>query len=321
MSTKVMRKSDIMFPMSKSSKLFHQDPVTRSYLILHLSVILWSFTAILGDLIMLSATVLVWWRVALTTVFMLFYPQVVRYIPKIGLRQCAIFIGIGVLVAIHWLCFYGAIKLANASVALICLSTATLFTSFIEPMIARKSLSWVDVIFGLLVIPGIFLTTQGLSEGMVVGFWLGIISAFLAALFAVLNKLHIDKAAPSVITTIEMGGAWIFITLGLLLFGNQYDLGTFWPSPQDWYYLLVLCILCTIVPFILHLKVYEHLTAFASNLVINLEPVYGIFLAMLILSDHQELTPVFYLGVVLIFLVVIIYPIVKRRTSRGSLGT
>lgn len=290
-------------------------PVTKSYILLHISVLLWSFTAILGDLISLSATTLVWWRVCITFILMIMLPRVYRTITSLSRATLLRFLGIGAIVGLHWICFYGAIKMANASVALICMSTTTLFTSFIEPWVSRKSLSWIDVVFGVLVIPGIFLTTQGLAEGMMLGFWVGILSALFAAVFAVFNKRYIYETTATVITTLEMLGAWIFMSVIIVILSGRGELAVFWPVTLDWIYLLILAVLCTIVPYILHLRAYEHLTAFASNLVVNLEPVYGILLAIVILHDHKELTSSFYLGVILIFVVVMIYPWVKKRMS------
>lgn len=289
--------------------------VLKSYIFLHISVVLWSFTAILGDLITMSAVVLVWWRVAITSGLMIALPRVLRSIVNMSRVMLLRFLLIGAVVALHWVCFYGAIKLANASVALICMSTTTLFTSFIEPWVSKRSISWLDVLFGCLVIPGIFLTTQGLSEGMMIGFWVGIMSAILAALFAVFNKRYIDDATPRVITTIEMIGALLFMSLIVLIRSMTGAIELSWPSDHDWILLLILAIGCTIIPYIMHLKAYEHLTAFASNLVVNLEPVYGILLAIFILNDHKELSTSFYIGVLLIFIVVMIYPVVKKRAK------
>ncbi|MEL6123778.1 MAG: EamA family transporter, partial [Bacteroidota bacterium] len=137
-------------------------PELKSYFYLHLSVLLWSFTAILGDLIALTATTLVWWRVALTTVIMMCLPVVWKAAKSTTRRQVMTLSGIGVLVAIHWLCFYGAIKLANASVSLITMATTTLFTAFLEPLIRRESVSRLDILFGVLIIPCIYLTTTGI---------------------------------------------------------------------------------------------------------------------------------------------------------------
>lgn len=286
-------------------------PVQRSYVYLHLSVFLWGFTAILGAWIDLSATILVWWRVAITTIVMLLLPGMLREIAKIPDRKRNIFIGIGVIVALHWVCFYGAIKMANASVALICMSVTSLFTAFIEPWITGQRFKWIDLGVGVIIIPAIFLTTQGMSWEMMPGFWVGILAAILAALFAVLNKKYIEDFSPQAITTLEIGSAWVFLTLcaPALFF---FEASQLIPNSEDIVLLIILAVVCTVIPFILHLKAFEHLSAFASNLIINLEPVYGIFLAIILLQEHHDLTREFYLGVLLIFVIVLTYPLTRK---------
>ncbi len=286
--------------------------VRRSYLLLHLSVFLWGFTAILGAWITLSATVLVWWRVALTSIVMLMLPGVVLVIRRLSWSMIKIYAGIGVVIALHWVCFYGSIKMANASVALICMSTASLFTSFIEPWMTRKPFKWIDLGFGLLIIPGIILTTQGMSWDMMSGFWVGILSAALAALFAVLNKKYINESTPAAITAIEMVSAGLFLTLCYPLYYLTQSEARLIPDLTDFVLLLILAVVCTVIPFILHLKAFEHLTAFASNLIVNLEPVYGILLAIVLLHEHHELTTQFYLGVLVILFSVLTYPMTRK---------
>ena len=201
--------------------------------------------------------------------------------------------------------------MANASVALICMSVTSLFTAFIEPWFTKQPFKWIDLGIGVVVIPAIFLTTQGMSWEMMQGFWVGILAALLAALFAVLNKKYIENTSPQVITTLEMGSAWAFLTLcaPFLFF---FDATQLIPHSEDFVLLLTLAVVCTVVPFILHLKAFEHLSAFASNLIINLEPVYGIFLAIILLQEHHVLTIEFYLGVLLIFVIVLAYPLTRK---------
>ncbi|MFT6809175.1 MAG: drug/metabolite transporter (DMT)-like permease [Saprospiraceae bacterium] len=292
-------------------------PVQRSYLFLHISVFLWGFTAILGAWIDLSAPILVWWRVAITTMVMLLIPGMLKGISKIPASRRRVFIWIGVIVALHWVCFYGAIKMANASVTLICMSTASLFTAFIEPLFTKQKFKWIDLGFGIVIIPAIILTTQGMSWEMMPGFWVGILAAFLAALFAVFNKKYIEDTSPQVITIIEMGSAWAFLTIcaPALFFFESAQL---MPHSEDVVLLLILAVVCTVVPFILHLKAFEHLSAFASNLIINLEPVYGILLAIILLQEHHDLTREFYFGVFLIFVIVLAYPLTRKWRVLGD---
>lgn len=280
----------------------------RAYLELHLAVMLWGFTAILGDLIQLSALVLVWWRVLITSLSLIFFVRVGHLIRDIGWAQLLRFAGIGVLTGLHWICFYGAIKLANASVALICMATTSFFTSLLEPFIMRQPVRWLDILLGLLIIPGMALVVSGTAESMNIGIVVGLVSAFLAATFGTLNKKYIGKSDPLRITFLELSSAWLFLSL-LLPF---VEVEVFWPSLRDWGYLLVLALLCTTFAYALALRALYHLSAFTANLTINLEPVYGIALAWVILNDQQELGPYFYIGVLIIMLVVFSYPLLRR---------
>ncbi|MDN3633546.1 DMT family transporter [Neolewinella lacunae] len=269
---------------------------------------MWGFTAILGDLIQLSALPLVWWRVLLTSLSLVAFVRVGKMVRELGRRQLLVFTGIGILVAAHWVTFYGAIKLANASVALICLATTSLFSSMLEPLIVRRPFNWYELLLGLFILPGIWLVIDGVEAGMNQGVIIGLVSALLVSVFTSLNKRYVDKTDPLRITFVELAAATVFLTPFLLLLGSN----GFWPTPLDWVYLIVLALLCTTLTNILFLRALTRLSAFAANLTVNLEPVYGIFLAYFLLDDAQELTPRFYLGTLLILIAVFGYAAVKR---------
>ncbi|MEM1219465.1 MAG: EamA family transporter [Bacteroidota bacterium] len=296
------------------------DPTRRAYLELHLAVFLFGFTAILGDLIQLSALVIVWWRVLLTSISLLFLIRAARLIRTIPRSHLYTFMGIGVLVALHWLTFYGAIKYSNASICLVCMATTSFFTSFLEPMILRQRIQWYQVALGLFIVPGMFLVVNNINWAMMAGIAVGLTSAFLASLFAILNKKHIDRANPLEITFIELSSAWLFLSLVVPFFLWQNADATFWPGWTDWGYLLILALLCTTLAYVLALRSLQYLSAFASNLTVNLEPVYGIALAWVLLNDHQELEPGFYWGVGIILLAVFSYPILKRNFAKEELA-
>jgi drug/metabolite transporter (DMT)-like permease len=147
------------------------------------------------------------------------------------------------------------------------------------------------------------------------GFWAGLAAALLAATFGTLNKKMVAKAHPYEITFLELGSAWIFLSLLLPFFFSQNPGLVFWPNLLDLGYLLVLSLLCTTLPYILSLRALHHLSAFGANLVINLEPVYGIALAWLILKENKELSPGFYWGVLIILAAVFSYPVIKKRVK------
>lgn len=284
----------------------------RAYLELHLAVFLWGFTAILGDLIQLSALTLVWWRVLLTSLSLVFFVRIHRVIAELGWRRFALLAGIGIIVALHWVTFYGAIKLANASIALICLATTSLFSSLLEPLIVGRPFRWFELLLGLFILPGIWLVVDGVDTNMNIGIAVGLLSAALVSAFTSLNKKYIGSSNPQRITFIELSAATLFLTPFLIPFGGTH----FWPAPLDWFYLLVLSLLCTTLTFFLSLRSLSKLSAFASNLTVNLEPVYGIFLAYFLLDDAQELSPNFYWGALLIVVSVFGYTAVMRHLRR-----
>lgn len=291
---------------------------TRAYVELHLAVFLWGFTAILGDLIQLSALTLVWWRVLITSLSLVAFIQLGRLYRDIGRRQLLILVGIGCLTGLHWLAFYGSIKLANASIALICMATTSLFSSVLEPWIVKSPFRWYELLLGIFILPGIYLITEGSSADMNIGIVVGLVSAFLAALFTTLNKRYMGDIHPFRLTFIELGGACVFLGLLLPFLGGSVFLP---PRPIDWVYLLVLALLCTTLTYVLSLRALKKLSAFATNLTINLEPVYGIFLAYFLLQDGQELSPTFYLGTFIILVAVFGYAALKRYfKNRRAVG-
>ena len=221
------------------------------------------------------------------------------------------YIAIGFLVAMHWLSFYGAIKYANASIVLAAMATTSLFTSLVEPLITKRPFRRLELVLGFLVIPPMILIARNIELSMQLGLWVALLSAFLASVFASLNKKYVDKAGPFEISFIEMASAWVFITLLMPVFSQE--MGRLMPLPQDWIYLLILSLMCTTFAYVISMKALKHVTAFDANLVINLEPVYGIFLAIFILKEHQELDPRFYYGVVLIMLIVFAHPLIQRK--------
>ena len=288
----------------------------RSYVELHIAVLLWGFTAILGKWINLPAIDLVWWRVLLTSFSLLYFVKWGKKLLSLPRKQLLIYAGIGVLVGTHWICFYGSIKLANASVSLICMATTSLFAALLEPLFLKSNFKWLDLGLSLIIIPAMALVAQTLEQGMQLGILVGLASAFLAAMFSVLNKKYVSKADPYTITYVELTSAWVFISILLVLFdfGREERL-LFPPSSMDWVWMVVLALVCTTLTFILSLRALTGLSAFASTLVVNLEPVYGILLAVLLLGEHQEMSGTFYIGCGIILLVVLSYPFLKPRRS------
>jgi drug/metabolite transporter (DMT)-like permease len=199
------------------------------------------------------------------------------------------------------------------------MATTSFFTSLLEPLILRERIKWYEIGLGLLIIPGMILIVNYTDFSMLAGIIVGLLSALLAATFSIFNKLLINKADPLSITFLELGSGWFFITL-LLPFLFIYDPQPFWPSPSDWGYLAILAFACTTLAYVLALKALKHISAFASNLTINLEPVYGIILAWLLLQENEELSPGFYWGGLVILMAVFSYPFIRRWTKAGREG-
>ena len=289
---------------------------TIAYLQLHFAVLLYGLTAILGKKISISALNLVWWRVFITSISLLFFIQFGKQILKLPRRMVLIYAGIGVLVALHWITFYGAIKLSNASIVLAAMATTSFFTSIVEPIITKKKFQWLEFVLGLLVIPPMILIAQNIDLSMMNGLWVALISAFLATVFVSFNKKWVDEASPFQISFIEMFSAFLFISVIIPFIVTDYN--EIMPVGHDWLYIMILALLCTTLAYVISMKALKHVSAFDANLVVNLEPVYGILLAIVLLKEHQEMSVQFYVGVVLIMLVVFSHPFLKKRINAKS---
>jgi drug/metabolite transporter (DMT)-like permease len=189
-------------------------PTTTATLQIHFCVLLWGFTAILGKLISLAALPLVWWRMLIVVGVLLLVPRVLRSLRALPARLWLAFAGIGCLVALHWLTFYGAIKLANASVAATCIALATPFTALVEPWLTRTRFSARDLTVGIAVLPGVALVVGGVPSGMRDGIVVGVVSALLVAVFGSLNKRVAHRADGLTATALELGAG--FLTLSAL---------------------------------------------------------------------------------------------------------
>lgn len=291
------------------------NQVRGAYLKIHIAVLLAGLTAILGDLIQLSAIVLVWWRVFITAISLLFFIRFGKTLKNIPRPLILKYMGIGVLIALHWIAFFGSIKYANASIALICMATTSFFTALIEPLVTRRPIRTYEIILSLLVIPGMILIVNSTEISMKLGIWIGLLAALLASIFVIFNKILISKADPMSITFIELGSGCLMISLILPFYFWSQETAVFWPAWTDFGYLLILAIFCTTIANVIALQALKHISAFISNLAYNLEPVYGIILAWVVLNEHKELTSNFYWGCLIIILAVFSYPILKTNLS------
>ena len=296
-------------------------PTSKAFLQIHFCVLLWGFTAILGKLITLPALPLVWARMLIVVVALALLPKVWRGLRAMPARLLWAYAGIGVLVALHWLTFYGAIKLANASVGATCMALATVFTAMVEPTLARTRFSRRDLALGIAVLPGVALVVGGVPGDMRIGIAVGALSALFVALFGSLNKRLVEHGDPLTVTALELGAGILALTalaplMPLLPIPAMADAFAgdllLMPGTRDAVLLLVLALACTLLPFALSLVALRHMSAFGVQLAVNLEPVYAIVLAILLLGEQHDVTPMFYLGVVIILAAVFIHPLLGR---------
>lgn len=286
---------------------------SKSYLHLHLIVFIWGFTAILGRLITLDALPLVWFRMLFAVVFIFVYIRIKKIPIAISKKAILKFLVAGLIIALHWFTFFRAIKVSNVSITLACLSTGAFFTSLIEPIFFGKKIVWYEIFFGLIVVFGlsiIFNVEGHYTEGIL----LALTSAFLSASFAVINSKFVKEYDPTVISFYELSGGVLFFSV-FLLFTNSFNAEFFQLTTSDFVYLLILSSVCTAYAFIASTAVMKFLTPYTVMLTINLEPIYGIILAVLIFKDKEQMSPAFYVGALIILITVILNGIIKSRAK------
>jgi drug/metabolite transporter (DMT)-like permease len=286
----------------------------KYHLLLHVVVVILGFTAILGKLITLPAYELVWYRMMIAFIAL----AVITFFKKqplaLPVKDILTLSGIGLIIAVHWICFFQAIKVSNVSVALGCLSVSTLFTSLIEPLLHRRKISLMEVAIGFIIIVGIYIIFRFETRYL----W-GIIYTLLASLFSstfsVLNKKIALKYKPDVTSFYEMLSGFICITIFLFLTKNSADIKLALNTP-NLIYLLLLGIICTAYAFSATVKIMQKLSAYQVVLAINLEPIYGILAAYFIFGESEHMSTGFYIGAFIILSSVIVYTILKSRGAR-----
>ena len=291
------------------------DHPKGAYIQLHIAVFLFGFTAILGKAIQMTFVEIVWYRLLITCLSILFLPEIFKKLRAVPRKQWWQLAGIGILVSLHWICFYGSIKYSNVTVALSVLSTAAFFTSIIEPIIYRTKIKKYEILLGLLIVPGMYLIFS-FGKFYMTGIILGLIAALLAAVFSVLNRKMVEKHKPMAITFIELSSGFVFISLLLPLYLYYFPETDFIPTTFDLVNLLVLAIVCTTLAYVLSLNALKHLTAFTSTLTVNLEPVYGIIMAIFIFKENEDLDWKFFIGTAIILIAVFVHPMVHKKYNK-----
>lgn len=295
-----------------------QSASVKDYLMLHLIVLIWGFTAILGLLISLPALELVFYRTLIASfgvwALLWFWKKPIQ----IPVGQLWKVVGTGGLIALHWILFFWSAKVSTASVCLAGMATTSLWTAFVEPFFNRTKIKWYEVGLGLLVISGLLVIFKFES-----GYWLGLAmalaSAFLAACFSVINGRLTQQYSPYQITFYEMAGACVFTLLFMPIYSVVLNEGApiqwTWQG-MDWFWLFLLGGVCTVYAFSVSVDLMKRLSVFSINLTVNLEPVYGIVLAVLIFGESEKMTPEFYYGTLIILISVLLYPLMNYWNRR-----
>jgi len=271
----------------------------RSLIQLHIFVFLAGLTAPIGNLIQLNGLELVFYRMLLTVLALLPVYLMQQQLSQITFKDKVKLMLIGVLIAIHWVCFYGSIKLANVSVALVCISSVGIFTAVLEPFFFKTKLIWNDILIGLLSLVGIFCIFQ-FDIQFRTGILVGLVSALFASIFTIINKRLTVQYTTQTIQTFEMLGGFGFLAIVVLCI-NAYQHNPFViPTQRDWFWLIILSLVCTVLANYLMLNALKRISAFTLNVSLNLEPVYGIIIAIVLFQEHKQMGKGFYIGMVLI---------------------
>lgn len=277
----------------------------KAFIQLHIAIFLAGFTGVLGRLITINEGLLVWYRMFFSALFLLAVSLFAKKIKFLPWRQALPLIGIGAIVALHWVFFYGSVKYANVSVSLVCFSTMGFFSAFLDPWISKRKMDLMEVLLGLMVMLGVYLIFH-FDQEFRLGILYGIVSSILGATFTILNKKYVDKHDARVITFYELGGGWLSLNFILPFYLQFVTYSNLLPNISDLLWLLVLSLLCTVLAFNLSIRALKKISPFTVNLSYNLEPVYGIVLAFAIYKEHMELGLSFYAGLFIIFLTVVL---------------
>ena len=287
----------------------------KAFLQLHIAVFLAGFTGILGLLITLNEGLIVWYRLLITSLTMWLLFAGLRKLQSISLSDRLKIMGVGFIAAMHWATFYGAIKYANVSVALVCFSAISFFTALFEPLILKKKLNWTELLLGLVTLSGIYIIFH-FDTRFKTGIMIGLVSAVLAALFPIFNREFLKRVNVETMLSWQQTGGFLTLTLLLPFYLQQFPPDHFLPTWTDLGWLLVLAWLCSVLAFQLSGNALKRLSAFTVNLTYNLEPVYGILLAFVVYKENKYLSHWFYWGFAIIAAALIIHIFLLIREER-----
>ena len=287
----------------------------KAFLQLHIAVFLAGFTGILGRLITLNEGMIVWYRLLLTAVTMWVLFGLMKKLQRIPVRDILKIAGVGFIAAMHWVTFYGSIKYANVSVALVCFSSIGFFTALFEPLILRKRINWVELLLGVITLTGIYIIFHFDTEYKT-GIIIGIISAMLASLFPIFNREFLKRINVETMLTWQQTGGLLALSILLPFYLHKFPIESFIPSLENFGWLLILSWFCSVIAFQLSANALKKLSAFTVNLTYNLEPVYGIILAFIVYKENQFLSKWFFVGFAIIAVALIIHLYLLLKVER-----
>jgi drug/metabolite transporter (DMT)-like permease len=287
--------------------------LNKNLLILHFTVFIWGFTSILGALISISAVQLVWYRVLIAGISLFFYFKFNKTAFKISRNSFLKLFFTGALVGGHWILFFASIKLSTVPVTLVCLSSITLFTAILEPLINKTRISKLEIVAGLLIITGIFLIFK-FETRYTKGIITGLLSALFASLFSIINSKQIKNHEAPIIAFYELTGAFFWTSL-YLVFTHGFNQAMLLHR-TDIGYLILLGTLCTSLAYVAGVSVMRELSAFRVALITNLEPVYGILMSFLFFGDMNKMTTGFWAGAVIILSTIFLFPMAKKQINK-----
>lgn len=290
--------------------------INKHYLLLHIIVFIWGFSPILGRYITANTWQLVWFRILVTVGVMYLYLRFTKHEFKISKKHFWQLSGVGIIIMVHWLAFYGAIKVSNVSVTMVAFSTGTLFSSIIEPILYKRKARLYEVIIGMIIIAAIALIFSIETEYWL-GITLGIVAAFTSSLFGVFNGLLAHKLKSGIISFYELSAALAGLTIFILVNGD-FNAAFFILDKASVVGLLVLSLVCTVFPFITSVNLSKYISPYTIVLTVNLETVYGILWAILFFSENKEVQPSFYIGVCIILLAIFLNSYLKKLSDKRS---
>lgn len=295
------------------TKFFEEN---KHQISLHLVIFLWGFTGILGKLITIDSLSIVWWRMATALAGLLVFMLITKRGFKTSGTQAIKYLVTGLITAGHWVLFFEALKRSNVSITLTTLASTSLFVALLEPLFFKRKIIPYELLLGLLTIVGLAIIFQAESDYST-GVLLALGSAALAAVFGTVNGIFVKQDRPTLITAYEMLGGVLGISVYLAVLG---DIPTIPTLATDWTWILILGLVCTSMAFVVSIEVMKSLSPFTVTISINMEPIYAIVFALLIFKDDEFMSPMFYIGAVLVLGMIFLNSYLKRRARRRSMA-